>query len=69
MIPGNSYNFIWAIGGKKMIYSSPEPILITVPANNMIDTMKGDFVTFKGASHMTASVFLASAAMVSMTLY
>ena len=42
---------------------------LKVPDLNEIDTMKGDFVTFKGASHMTASVILASAALATMTLY
>ena len=71
MKPGEEWFFTYAIAGKKMIFDSGSEAVITlkVPDLNEIDTMKGDFVTFKGASHMTASVILASAALATMTLY
>ena len=71
MKPGEEWFFTYAIAGKKMIYDSGSEAVTTlkVPDLNEIDTMKGDFVTFKGASHLTASVILASAALATMTLY
>lgn len=73
MKPGEDWHFTWAIGGKNLLYPSKQDKTfvkaVKVPALNEIDTMKGDFVTFKGASHLTASVFLASAALATMTLY
>ena len=71
MKPGEEWFFAYAIGGKKIIFDSGLDGVKTlkVPDLNEIDTMKGDFVTFKGASHMTASVILASAALATMTLY
>jgi hypothetical protein len=75
MKPGEEWFFTYAIAGKKMIYDSgldkelEAVTTLKVPDLNEIDTMKGDFVTFKGASHLTASVILASAALATMTLY
>ena len=64
---------MWAVGGKKILYptkpADTDVKTVEIPALNDIDTMEDDFVTFKGAKHLTASVILASAALATMTLY
>ena len=71
MKPGEEWYFTYSLGGAKQIYDSGTEKVMTlkVPALNEIDTMKDDFVTFKGASHLTESIILASAALATMTLY
>lgn len=73
MKPGEQWGFHFAFGGKKVLHPPKaevgHKVLLVVPKLNEIDTMKGDFVTFKAASHLTSSVILASAALATMTLY
>lgn len=72
MVPGEEWHFDWGFGGKKTIYSPADDrrvVTVKIPELTEIDTMGGDFVTFKGASHLTSSIILATAALASMTLY
>ena len=69
MVPGEEWYFNWGFGTKSTINSTGKVVKIKIPELTDIDTMKGDFVTFKGGSHLTTSMLVASAALVSMTLY